>query len=49
MKKNIELILQSRNSWVINPRTRVHDNKIKRNTKKLRQEGKNLTRKFLKV
>ena len=42
MKNNIELIHQSRNAWTINPRTRVHDNNIKRNKKKLRQEGKKI-------
>ncbi len=46
MKNNIELVLQSRNSWGINPRTRVHDNNIRKNKKKLRQEGKKISKGF---
>lgn len=44
MKKNIELTMQSRREWTINPRTRVHDNNIKINKKKQRQEGKKIVK-----
>ncbi|MCX7749888.1 MAG: hypothetical protein N2645_23815 [Clostridia bacterium] len=48
MKNNIELILEIRKSWTINPRTRVHDNNMKKNKKKQRQEARNLSRDYLK-
>lgn len=44
--KKIKLILGTRNYWTINPRTRVHDNDIRRNKKKQREEGKKMTRDF---
>jgi hypothetical protein len=44
MKKSIELSLQSRREWTINPRTRVHDNNIRINKKKQRQEGKKIVK-----
>lgn len=40
-KSNIDLIKEIRNSWVINPRTRVQENELK-NGKKRRQEEKKL-------
>jgi hypothetical protein len=46
MKTTTDLILQSRNTWGMNPRTRVHDNNIKRNKKKLRREGRKIARNY---
>ncbi len=40
MKSNKELMRQMRKTWEINPRTRVHDNNIRRDKKKMRREGK---------
>jgi len=40
VQKKKKRIIQHRNMWGINPRTRVHDNDIKRNIKKQRREGK---------
>ena len=45
-KKNIDLMLQIRNSWTINPSTRVHDNNSKKNKKKSRQQGKKIAREY---
>ncbi|MGI6122564.1 MAG: hypothetical protein ACOYIG_00060 [Acetivibrionales bacterium] len=41
MKSTYEYIKQFRGSWVINPRTRVQENKIN-NKKKRRQEEKKI-------
>ncbi len=42
-KKNIPG-LNSRVLWGINPRTRIHDNDIRHNQKRLRRTGKKLSR-----
>ena len=39
-KTNIELAKEIRGTWSINPVTRVHDNGIKENKKKLRHQGR---------
>ncbi|WP_214658750.1 hypothetical protein [Candidatus Formimonas warabiya] len=43
-KKKVKLVQGPRNFWTINPKTRVHDNDIKRNKKKLREEGKKIAK-----
>ncbi|MEL7566242.1 MAG: hypothetical protein AAGU27_15340 [Dehalobacterium sp.] len=43
-KKKVKLVKGPRNFWTINPRPRVHDNNIKRNKKKLREEGKKMVK-----
>ena len=42
-KSTIDLLKEIRNSWVINPRTRVQENDLK-NKKKRRQEEKKLAK-----
>lgn len=44
MKKKVRFVQGPRNFWTINPKTRVHDNNIKRNKKKLREEGKKMSK-----
>lgn len=39
----LDIMKQVRNSWNINPRTRVQENELK-NKKKLRQEAKRIIR-----
>ncbi|MFZ5988709.1 MAG: hypothetical protein ACOYWZ_16500 [Bacillota bacterium] len=41
-KTSIELMKEIRGTWEINPATRVHDNDIRRNKKKDRQDAKNI-------
>jgi hypothetical protein len=35
--------LNTRAKWIINPRTRIQDNDIRKNKKKLRQSGRKIT------
>ena len=42
-KSAFDYMKEIRNSWVINPRTRVQENELK-NKKKRRQEERNLTK-----
>lgn len=42
-KSMLDIMKQVRNSWNINPRTRVQENELK-NKKKLRQEAKRIIR-----
>ena len=44
-KSNIELLKTIRNTWTINPRTRVAENE-KNNIKKIRQENKKKERNY---
>ncbi len=46
-KTSLELMQEIRTTWSINPRTRVHDNDIRKNKKKLRSEGKKESKKAL--
>jgi hypothetical protein len=43
-KKKIVPGLNTRVLWIMNPRTRVHDNDIRKNKKKLRQTGQKMVR-----
>jgi ribosomal protein S8 len=44
-KKTVtDLMMQVRNTWKINPRTRVHESELK-NKKKVREEGRKLVQK----
>lgn len=43
-KTMTDIMMQLRNTWQINPRTRVHESELK-NKKKVREEGKKLTQK----
>lgn len=45
-KSNFELMKEIRGTWTLNPVTRVHDNNIKKNTKKERKQGKNLCKSY---
>lgn len=46
-KTSLDLMREIRTTWVINPRTRVHDNDIRKNKKKSRNEGKKEAKKAL--
>lgn len=47
-KSTIDLMLESRRTWTINPITRVHDNNTKKDIKKQRQNGKKSCREYVK-
>ncbi|MCX7924019.1 MAG: hypothetical protein N3B21_18695 [Clostridia bacterium] len=47
-KTVLDLMQEVRGAWVINPRTRIHDNDIKRNKKKDRIKGKKASKEALK-
>ena len=47
IKSNMDLAKEIRGTWSINPVTRVHDNEIKKNNKKLRRQGRKICRKGL--
>lgn len=45
MKSYIELVKSCRNSWGnVNPITRIHDNKLKTDKKKIRKESKKIVK-----
>lgn len=46
-KTSLDIMREIRTTWTINPRTRVHDNDIRKNKKKLRNEGRKETKKAL--
>ena len=46
-KTSLDLMREIRTTWSINPRTRVHDNDIRKSKKKMRSEGKKETKKAL--
>jgi len=46
-KTSLDLMREIRTTWSINPRTRVHDNDIRKSKKKMRSEGRKETKKAL--
>lgn len=46
-KTSLELMKEVRTEWAINPVTRVHDNDIRKNTKKMRREARKTVKKAL--
>ncbi len=46
-KTSLDLMREIRTTWIINPRTRVHDNDIRKNKKKMRSVGKKESKKAL--
>lgn len=47
MKTSLELMKEVRSQWSINPVTRVHDNDIRKNIKKMRSESRKTVKKAL--
>lgn len=46
-KTSLDLMKEIRTTWSINPITRVHDNDIRKNKKKMRNEGRKASKKAL--
>ena len=46
-KTSLDLMREIRTTWTINPRTRVHDNDVRKSKKKMRSEGRKETKKAL--
>ncbi len=45
-KKKLIPGLNSRSSWIIKPTTRIHDNDIRKNHKKMRQNAQSLLKQY---
>lgn len=43
-KTSLELMQEVRNTWTIDPRTRVHDNNTRNDRRKRREEGRKASR-----
>ena len=46
-KTSLDLMREIRTTWTINPRTRVHDNDIRKSKKKMRSESRKVIKKAL--
>lgn len=46
-KTQLDLLQEIRATWSINPITRIHDNDLKKNKKKMRSEGRKAVKKAL--
>lgn len=46
-KTSLDLMREIRTTWSINPRTRVHDNDIRKSKKKMRNESRKVIKKAL--
>ena len=46
-KTSLDLMREIRTTWTINPRTRVHDNDIRKSKKKMRSESRKVVKKAL--